>query len=286
MTIPTAHCFECSARLTRNNRASSNGGGPDFEDTCTSCYDREGYAIEHEDGGHEPGAFPQLCPRCEEHLDKARHARQKKPVVAKVSISKGISRTVEGIEASKAKARAFLLSAQEYGWDVAEFEEDPKIGEFWIMLTNAETGEEIEASWVNGVWQYPCIYAYDGRELKILNAAAARHRMASGPDVAIRRRSGPEAAGDEPERRGRVLAYRVPFDVDTASEAEIYTAVYGRKLVWENALSGQIEEARVTGRKHLHIETARTSGRRILSFVDSRVTGFRAVALESLVQVV
>lgn len=279
-------CGDCKKRLTKKNRASDNGAGKDFDDLCTVCYDRAGLENEHQDGQHEPGEFPQDCPLCEQHLDTARHAR-KKPgkEVAKGSISKGISRDTKGLDASKAKARALLGVAESLGWSLKDFETEDDTGSFFLNLINEDTSEEISAFWVNGVWQHPCMYRYSGRELKINNASAARKRMASEPDLVIRK---PRvvSSGEESESGGRIVTYRVPFDPIEASDAEIFSAVYGRKLVWENKLSGNLEEAFVTGKKSLRLSHSETSDRRILHFVDNITTGFRAVALENLVQVV
>lgn len=282
------YCGDCKVRLTRKNRASLNGA-PGFDDMCVKCYDKAGLENEHTDGLHEPGEFPQDCPLCEKHLEETRSKQRKDQNKGKTgeSIAKGIPRDTKGLDASKAKARALLATAEELGWSLKDFETEEETGTFYLNLHNENTGEEISAFWSDGVWQHPCMYRYSGRELKLNNASAARKRMASEPDLVIRKTRSVSPGEDVGEEgAGRIVAYRVPFDPINGSDAEIFSAVYGRKLVWRNMLSGLLEEATVTGRKTLRITYSETSGKRILHFVDNTMTGYRAIHLENLVQVV
>lgn len=169
------------------------------------------------------------------------------------------------LERSKKKGREFLFAGRENGWDIAAFNSNRDV--FFMQMNRPDTEEWIAISWRNGFLEDEIKYTHKDRTAVLANADVALQRMR-----------------EEPLIRAVVAAKRLPFVVGETPESEIIKAVFGKKIVWINSISGRREEAVVRGNRHLRIVSGQ-AGRPILTFVDTAVTGFRSVALEKILQV-
>lgn len=184
------------------------------------------------------------------------------------------------LERSKKQGRKFLFAGRDNGWDAVSFISDRDV--FTLHMLREDTGEKIRVSWRNGFVEEPIVYWFDGATENLPDVKTAIEYMLSEPEVDDE----PEPVSTRVEEKPRaiVAAKKLPFVVGETPESDICAAVFGKKIVWVNTLSGKREEAVVRGSKHLRIVSGQ-AGRPILTFVDTAVTGFRSVALEKILQV-
>jgi hypothetical protein len=185
---------------------------------------------------------------------------------------------------SLSKAANFLEESVRLGWSAdKQGTQDPA----HYGVTVARGAERIEIEWVGGVFQGDtCYYSHPARTpIKLRNASHAKKVMAipaEKADEEARKVSAHKVT--RPARKSQaetISAGRkaLPFDVDTATDEEVISAVANRNVAWTNEISGAIEDAYVSSSPTIQ---QGTSGRS-LSFVS--VTGFRSVRVSSIVAV-
>jgi hypothetical protein len=137
----------------------------------------------------------------------------------------------------------------------------------------------------------PTYYRPDGSAVKLRNVSAAKKQLALPEDArpvktAVTKIVGRRAAvvAEQPEEPRR----RLPFDPETASDAEVLKAVDGAILVWRSGRDAQVEHAHaVPNSKQLRVQDHPDGigpAARIIHFVSVE-GGFRAVRLDRLLRI-
>lgn len=217
-----------------------------------------------------------------EKLEEAPAKKQKAP-------TKGSSATVQQTEAqtkSEVKAEGFRQTAIELGWKVSARTDDGERTE----LTVKRGEEAIDIAWVDGVFQYPCLYSHLGSTIQLRNASAAKQRMAIDPEKASEERSRVVTRHHNAESRktGGARSKRLPFDPDLATDEEILSALSGRRIVWTNGISGVDHSDTVLpdNRVRMRANRARIEEGprgRVLHFVGDE--GFHSVLIVKIISV-
>jgi hypothetical protein len=225
---------------------------------------------------------------------KAAAQLKKSALDAKLDAAFGDASVAE--EKSKAKGRAFLIEAKEFGWTLVpgSHGSTEKAGGFGLVVGRGE--ERITIEWLAGVFQDTCWYSCPGRDqIKLRNASAAKKRMALPAEVAeeeakrvtvSKTMRAPRTAVSVETKRSRL-----PFS-EASLDDVVLEAVSGRKLTWLNRISGAeeddrvlllvAEEKRTRPVRHKPYITESNAGRTLHFLGES---GFRAVNVNSIVRV-
>jgi hypothetical protein len=187
---------------------------------------------------------------------------------------------------SMAKALAFVEVAAGLGW--AQFAKSAPDDETYGVIVGRDE-ERITISWRGGVFVgEECYHSHPGRSpRKVINASAAKKIMAIPPAEAAAEaakvtahksaRPGRKSAGEATTARRKAL----PFDPETAADAEILRAIHGREVTWVNSLSGAEHTARVTGSRNRVVRNG--SGVRAIDF--NSPNGACTVRVNSIVEI-
>lgn len=174
-------------------------------------------------------------------------------------------------------------------------------GLYGLKLTRGD--EEMTVNWSseNDGLVHPLDYRLRGvKEVRLRNVSAALKQIADAPNYKVRSKVPRERSEEAPETLERIL----PFDPETATDAEVIKAVCGKRLVWWNSMGAAYDSGEVPGRKRVEVadpnkvgekkwvlRTSRnitikvsSTGRRVLTF-PAVGEQFRSVGLDSLVQV-
>jgi hypothetical protein len=204
---------------------------------------------------------------------------------------------------SAKKAREFILDAEKWGWVVTKKEGVNGVASVTVMRGD----EAIFIAWQDGRCLNSTTHTVGANTVKLRNASAARGAMLVPPGKVrrdVRKRVAACGNGVSAAPAKGVL----PFDIDSTPDDEVLAALLGRQIVWQNALTGGTERARLeqtrfvkiqvkyreggvektrieeeqANNKHTKIETT-TAGRRVFTWAAPE--GFRSVALDQILQV-
>lgn len=190
------------------------------------------------------------------------------------------------------KADAFMDEACAAGWDVEWEWVDNDVNAVQVVAKREyiagalRTHEELHFAWYRNRMENAFYVAGHENDVakKISSVAGARPYLTGTPPQP-KPKNVKTSQVDREVPVKRIPKEMLPFDIENAYDDEILDACRGKTLVWRNDTSENYESATVIGKnpRHYRIETG-TAGRAILSFVSVE-GGFRAVALETLVQV-
>lgn len=123
-------------------------------------------------------------------------------------------------------------------------------------------------------------YTIQDRTVKVRNPAEATRIAGLKPEEAAAKQVKVASNRQFRKRPTGPTIRTIPFDVQTATEAEIRDALEARRVSWHNSYSVSTETATVGNAKFISVQTHR-EGHRIVSFVDPE-TGYRAFRLDRL----
>lgn len=126
-------------------------------------------------------------------------------------------------------------------------------------------------------------YTMGDHTIKVRNAAEAMRIAAVKPDEAAAKHSSLPGTRPFAERQASPAARHIPFDPETASDAQVVDALEARAISWHNSYGGRVETATVGNAKQISV-VRHPEGHRIVSFVDPQ-NGYRAFRLDRLVNV-
>lgn len=169
--------------------------------------------------------------------------------------------------------------AAEHGWKGnldSKVVEDKRI----TVIKGQRKDESFCLTWennhlVNGT------YSFFSKSTQIHSASQALTFICGKPDLARVFKKEPVI-----DRLDVVERYReLPFDVETATESEIITALSGRTIYWYSPITGKIWEDVVqkpTKKKAFEVRNV-ANGKRMFNFIGQQ--GFRSVLLDQLFKV-
>lgn len=201
------------------------------------------------------------------------------------------------------KAEGFCADAKSAGWETTVTRDGDK-----TVVVAIRDKEKLSISWRGNACLNETTYEIDGDQRKLRNAAAARRQLTGeatpprqGKAVnghVVRSANASEKttkkAKPEPFKSQPRPAKRLPFDLDSATDAEILKAVIGKKITWKNSQTGNYDSARVMSRpnqKHLKMNRNRF-GERCITWAeadndrpDRAGGGFRSVKLSAIISI-
>jgi len=124
-------------------------------------------------------------------------------------------------------------------------------------------------------------YTISDRTVKVRNPAEAMRIAALKPEEAQAKQAkvGPVARFRKAKVTGPTIR-NIPFNIDTATDEEIISALESRRISWHNSYRMDSETATIGRARRIEI-TRHPDGHRIVSFVDPE-SGFRAFRLDAL----
>jgi hypothetical protein len=188
-----------------------------------------------------------------------------------------------------------IAQAEDNGWKwQATIKPEPNVlydnGPYRVDMEVERNGEKITVWWEEGRLLEAPLYSFAGVPTKLRNVSAMLWQMTQKPD--------PKATQRRMKKAVRVLdgagASRLvemirdlPFDPEELDDRQLLRACYGKKLMWENSISGLVEQDVVQiginfNAKVYHV-THSISGRRSINFHGQY--GFRAVGVDALLRV-
>lgn len=220
--------------------------------------------------------------------------RKSSPKRAKAGATK--SSTIPAGFPGSAKAQALVDHATANGWTAKLVETD---GGENLKVELGRDEETITASWINGSvtpQNLPTYTVAGERTVKLRNVSAAR-KLIDGSRVDVKkvpdrgagkpRAARPGGAGPRSSRKGQVAdgskRGNVPFDLESAEDGDIVSALRGRAIFWRNRISQAAEDAVVSATGPVRIERNQ-KGERAVTFNDPR-GGARSVNLNYLLNV-
>lgn len=169
--------------------------------------------------------------------------------------------------------------------------------------------EEISIAWLGNACLNEVTHSVKGKVRKLRNASAARQKLGMSaaarserskggkpPRVIEERNDADDAVESDDDDEYVPERPDLPFDPDTATDAEILKAVIGKRIYWRNSISHKEDNAQVMDRpnqRHLRIDRNRRN-ERCLTFAaveNSAGVGedyrgpFRSVKLSSILAI-
>lgn len=192
-------------------------------------------------------------------------------------------------KSSMAKAEAYAEFAKAAGWE-------PVIGVEGDLITCTTTrgNESIVIHWQGARFVEDARYTNGSQNLALRNVSHARSKMGESADVAaraattstIRKARGRKAASHpDDENAVAVAKSRLPFDAKTSMDEDVLRALAGKTIVWRNAKTRELEQAKVAinpGEKLMKIDIK--GDRRVFTFVSMKGP-FRSIYLDSILEV-
>jgi hypothetical protein len=217
------------------------------------------------------------------HAERTSRHSQRTPLPPRpgqVEEARGMLALVPEGSKSPLKARAFIKDAAALGWEPTGKSYHAETDS--AALTVSRDGEDITIVWERGVFQQSDYTGY-GRQLKLINASAAKKRMAMPAESAVaeakRVQSAPRPGTPRAARSAKPRA--LPFGEESLDEA-VLDAVRGRRIAWRNRISSGEEVDRVTTNSR-HLTIMESPSGRVLSFLGEN--GFRSVLVSSIIRV-
>lgn len=179
------------------------------------------------------------------------------------------------------KAHCFGVYAKQHGW-TGKYHLDENTGIVYLFARRGEH-ETIEIWWTREGKALPRpdlpVYTLGGERIKLLNVSAAAAIAAKSEDDAAERRAATKRVKPKAQRQqGDIIKTTKFVEMD---DTELERLLYGRRLRWVNSISGEIEEAIVSGNK-IKPKVIRNGHDRVDFLCDE---GFRSAYLDQIVSV-
>lgn len=193
----------------------------------------------------------------------------------------GGSRTVE--PKGRAKAEKFAAEIKPAGWDISI----DSIDDTQVELVAKRKAEILNIVWDKGVFLYePSGHTIADRHTRVRNVSQARQFAARSVEAAALE-LGRVAANKAwkkkaPEKPVGAKPAVLPFAPETATDAELLSALRGRYVRWTNRLTNSQESAYVS-KDPRYFAVTEHEGERVVQFCGSN--GFRAFRLKDLLKV-
>lgn len=184
------------------------------------------------------------------------------------------------------KAKEYIDAVRALGWSTSAGRPQGSDVPDHVEVIAKRGNETLFIEWIGGVHQATSSYTIADREVKIKNASAAKARAAMPADDAkaelervqtnkvFRKRERPDTETKQA---------RLPFDVNTAGDAEIAKAIAGRRIMWVNKYRDTDEEAYVQDDPR-GVTFTEYDGNRIINFLCPH-TGFRSCRVTAITRV-
>jgi len=179
------------------------------------------------------------------------------------------------------KAEACISIALQHGWDAT-----PELLEGDVCELTLRRGHEtLWISWTAGVLTTEPMptYTIAERTIRLRNASAVKQYAERTPDAGTRELEKVSSNKFFKRRPTEPKASKLPFDPETATEAEIIEALMGKAVAWHNRLR-EIPETAQVGKNPRKIYFTEFAGERIFNFICP-ATGHRAFRLAALTRV-
>ena len=188
------------------------------------------------------------------------------------------------------KVKAYVAHAKASGWKAKVEHGDDGL----ITCVAKRDNETITVSWMGNRFVDDARYQAGAYSISLRNIAAAQRKMTETPDdaaksrtrsVVRRKRVGKLEAANAAEELP--VHKRLPFDPETSPDEEVFEALYGRRIVWRNSVTGNFDRATIQAdRKQKHLKISMPHGTyRVLEFCAQEGM-FRAVQLDRILQVI
>lgn len=154
-----------------------------------------------------------------------------------------------------------------------------------VQSVSRRGSEILTVTWDSGVFNYELSgHLIDDRHTKIRNVSHGRQLAARGAGEAQAElaRVTSNRAFRPREAKGGTARGKLPFDPETATEAEIKSAILGKYLVWINRVSNTEEHATAT-KSDRYTTVSGEGAERVVQFCSD--IGFRALRLSALLRV-
>lgn len=220
----------------------------------------------------------------ETHEDRIRAGQQRKRERRELEdAQEAASGWGKAPESSKSwpKAEACIAIALKNGWDAT-----PELLEGDVCELTLRRGDEtLWISWTGGVLTTTPMptYTIADRVVKLRNASAVKQYAERAPEAGaselqkVASNTFFKRKPSEPKRG------KLPFNPETATEAEIIESLMGRSIAWHNRLR-EIDETAVVGLNPRKIYFTEFAGERIVNFICPQ-TGYRAFRVSGLTRV-
>lgn len=184
------------------------------------------------------------------------------------------------------KALAFRQSVAALGWSTSvDFAPDGEPEDI-VEVTAQRSDEHLWISWTAGAMTLQPMPSYTivDRTIKLKNASACLKYAARDAKTAHDELG--KVVSNKAFRRKTVTPRKssIPFDIGTATDAEVIAAMAGHTVEWYNSISGAMESATLGRDAHRTTIQVLDGGDRIVKFC-CRATGFRAFRLSALTRV-
>lgn len=221
--------------------------------------------------------------------DHAENVRLAKEAVAEAKRPKAARKTDELAAKRSAKAAAAKVEeapsgkAERYAGELAALGWKPTITRTDGMheLVATRGAEALYLAWLNQAHvSGTSTYTISDRTVKVRNPAEAMRIGAQKPEQAKAAQERVSANKMFRRRATGPSVRNVPFDPETATDAEIIAALEAHQITWHNQYRVESESATVGTAKGIHV-SRHARGHRIVSFIDPE-SGFRAFRLDML----